>query len=106
MKCEGELVKQILDYYKDHPNITLWRNNTGAIRKNGRVIQYGKVGSGDITGITYGGRRVEIECKKPGNTTSKDRQQKQDAFGDMIIKHCGIYIRAKSLDDVVFVLEK
>ena len=102
---EGDVVRAILDAYAGHPRIELWRNNTGQIRKGQRVIRFGRVGSADITGIIEGGRRIEIECKKQGNRTAKDRIEKQAEFASMIRKRGGIYILAFSVDDVKSILE-
>ncbi len=101
---EGDIVREILDAYEGHPRYTLWRNNTGQVRRGKRVIRFGKVGSADITGIMDGGRRVEVECKKPGGVTSKERIENQQKFADMIRKHGGLYVVAFSLDDVKLIL--
>jgi len=102
---EGDIVRDILDAYEAHPRIELWRNNTGMIRRGRRVIRFGRVGSADITGIIEGGRRIEIECKKRGNRTARDREEKQGEFADMIRKRGGIYILAFSVEDVKNILE-
>ncbi len=101
---EGDIVKAILDAYEGHPRYTLWRNNTGVGRIHGSHVRFGKVGSADITGIMDGGRRVEIECKKVGGKTSKERIENQQKFADMIRKHGGLYVVAFSLDDVKLIL--
>lgn len=101
---EGDIVRDIIAAYEGHPRIKLWRQNTGAIRRGSRFIRFGTVGSADITGIMDGGRRVEVECKKLGNKTHKDRIKAQADYGDMIRKHGGVYILAFSVDDVKAVL--
>ena len=97
---ESAIVKAILDAYAGHPRIELWRNNTG---RRG-CIQFGRVGQADITGIMDGGRRIEIECKKAGGVTNKERKAKQTEFGDMIRKLGGLHILAESVADVTKVL--
>lgn len=50
----------------------MWRSNTGALRagKNGeRFVRFGKVGSGDVTGV-YNGYFVSIETKVGRDTAS------------------------------------
>jgi len=68
---------------------------------NGRVIRFGIPGQADISGILApSGQRIEIECKsKTGRLT-----QEQVAWRDMILRHGGLYILARSLDDVAAAL--
>jgi len=67
-----------------------------------RVIKYGLAGSADITGILKNGKRVEIECK-----TGKGKLHlRQKAFQKMILDHEGIYIVARSVDQVISDIEK
>ena len=78
--------------------IRAWRNNTGAAKnENGRFVRYGLVGSADISGLMApNGRRLEIEVKTPkGYATVK-----QKAFGAMINDMGGLWILARSFEDV------
>ena len=93
---EGDLVRDILEAYAGHPRVMLWRANTGVARMRGFHVRFGKVGQGDITGITEGGRRVEIECKLKKNA----QREAQVEFADMIRRMGGIYILAFSVEDV------
>ena len=99
---ESAIVRDILDAYAGHPRIKLWRQNTGVARVRGSHVRFGMNGAGDITGIMDGGRRIEIECKKP---KAKQRQA-QVEFGDMVRRHGGLYIIAFSVDDVKEILDR
>ena len=63
---------------------------------NGHMIRYGLVGSCDILGICRGGRFLGIEVK----TGSGRLRKEQEAFRDMIQRFGGLYILARSLEDV------
>ena len=97
---ESDLVRDILSAYDKHPRIVLWRANTGVARMRGFHVRFGKVGQGDITGITEGGRRVEIECKLKKNA----QREAQVEFADMIRRMGGIYVLAFSVEDVTAIL--
>jgi len=81
----------------------IWRQNTGkAPSWDGlRVITFGVKGGADISGLLRGGRRLEIEVKKPGGRQSEE----QKAFQRMIEGLGGLYILAFSVDDVREALE-
>ena len=80
----------ILEVNRAFPdNITLWRNNTGAVKIDGQFIRFGLPGQADASGIIKpGGVRLEIEFKKP-----KGRQSEaQKHFQAMIENHGGVYL--------------
>lgn len=95
---EGELVKyNLLMLGKHFPDtVRAWRNNRGCMRVEGRFVEFGTPGQGDISGIIIGGIRLEIECKMPGEKQSKD----QISFQKMIDNMGGIYIVSYSWEDV------
>lgn len=101
---EKHIQKQILDYLSYRPG-KFWRQNTGAFKgkytskRTGvtktRFVQFGIDGCADITGIKEG-RRIEIEVKRP-----KEKQNdNQIAFQAMIESQGGLYVLARSLEDV------
>lgn len=55
--------------------VVLWRNNTGAYKKDGRVVRYGLcVGSSDLIGILrQNGRFVALEVKTPDGKASPEQ---------------------------------
>jgi hypothetical protein len=59
-------------------------------------VRFGVPGQADISGILVGGRRLEIEVKGPTGRMS-DQQRK---FRAMIECFGGLYILARSVDDV------
>lgn len=86
------------------PRDGLWyRRNTGAARdaRTGRLVRFGLPGMADIGGI-YRGRAVEIEVK-----TEKGKQsQPQRNWQAAVERAGGIYILARSVNDVMDVLER
>ena len=98
MNAHSALLKAILlEISNDRYGIRAWRNETGlALSPNGHMIRYGLVGSCDILGICRGGRFLGIEVK----TGSGRLRKEQEAFRDMIQRFGGLYILARSLEDV------
>ena len=97
---ETELVKHILiELGRLFPEVLrAWRNNRGNFKtEGGGFIKCGINGQADISGIVAGGRRLEIECKQPGQKQNAD----QIAFMNMIRRFNGIYVVAYCLADVV-----
>ncbi|MFB3893610.1 MAG: hypothetical protein ACE15C_16475 [Phycisphaerae bacterium] len=96
MASEKALQNDILRVFGTLPALRLWRANVGVARIGTRVIRFGVPGQADLTGILTDGRRLEIEVKSPtGRQTAE-----QAAFQNMIEKFHGIYILARSTDDV------
>lgn len=90
----GELVNDIL--LAVSPLGMAWKNNTGVLRdQTGRPVRYGLPGSSDVLACIRG-RFVGIEAK-----VGADRQrQNQSDFAAAIRAAGGIYILARSVDDV------
>ena len=95
---ETQRVKAILDYLALYPRkVFAWRQNTGAVTIGNRHVRFGIAGAADITGILADGRRLEIEVKAP-----KGRQSvTQKAFQEVIERMGGLYVLARSADDVI-----
>lgn len=94
---EAETQKQILDAYKGHPTVCLWRNNVGAARIGKRFVRFGLRGSADLQGlIGPGGRALYVEVKAPDGVQSPE----QIAFQRLVTKFGAIYVLAESVDDV------
>lgn len=107
---EKELQKTILDWL-EYKKIFYWRNNSGAMiseyKGKMRFMRFGEVGSPDIfaikmvfpcpgNGIIGIGQIIGIEVKSPKGKMSKF----QEKFKEEFEKAGGIYILAKSLEDV------
>jgi hypothetical protein len=89
----GELVNDIL--LEVSPLGMAWSNATGAVKVDGRFLRYGLQGSSDVLACIKG-RFVGIEAK-----VGADRQRKnQGNFAEAIRKAGGVYILARSVDDV------
>ena len=74
----------------------LWRNNTGMARMSGRVVRFGKVGSGDVIGV-YRGYFVSIETK-----TGRDKASpEQVEFAEQITQHGGFACFVRDLDEAI-----
>lgn len=106
--AERDLLYLILSTWGAHPQLRIWRAATGvgwfANGKPARQtdpgafpVHYGTPGQGDISGLVLpSGRRLEVECK-----TDVGRQRKeQKSFQKMIEDFGGVYVLARSLDDV------
>lgn len=96
-KSEHQIQNEILAEFGARKDMRIWRQNTGAaLTKNG-MVRFGVPGQADITGLLIpSGRRIEIEVKD-----AKGRQREsQIKFQAMIEKSGGIYILARSVDDV------
>lgn len=80
-----------------------WKNTTGTgLSMDGsRVIKFGVPGSPDIMGIGPQGKFLGVEVK----TGSGVLRQEQIAFRDMVRRQGGIFIEARSIEDVVQLLQ-
>lgn len=95
---ESELLAAILNRFGSRPGVRLWRQNTGMARTpGGQLVRFGVPGQADISGLRIpSGQRVEIECKSArGHQTQQQRN-----WQAMIEKHGGLYILARSVEDV------
>jgi hypothetical protein len=93
---EHETMNAILREFGTRPSLRLWRQNTGAARIGKRLIRFGVPGQADLTGILGNGKRIEIEVKSPTGRQTPE----QIAFGRIIERFRGVYIVARSTDDV------
>lgn len=77
-----------------------WRNNTGAIKtQEGRFLRFGAVGSPDIFAV-QNGKVYGIEVKAD---TGKLSDMQKD-WGDRFSQSGGVYIVARSIDDIAPIL--
>lgn len=101
---ESDLLHAILVEFGSRPDLRIWRANVIAARsRTGQVIRAGVPGQADISGILWpNGRRIEIETK---SRKGKQREA-QRRWQEMIEKMGGLYILARTLDDVRLALPK
>lgn len=95
-------------YLNTRTDCLLWRNNSGGTRIDDFFMKFGKKGSGDWLGLQavqlhpastgwLVGRFVAIECKRERGGTQSDDQAR---FQRNIERHGGLYILARSVEDV------
>lgn len=102
MTAHTDLVHAILLEFGSRSGVRLWKANTGAARSQaGALIRFGVPGQSDISGIRSDGRRVEIEVK----TGAGRRSKKQEKWARMIENYNGIYVLARSTEDVARALD-
>lgn len=96
---EHEIQQRILLAIGARPDLRVWRNNSGAVKNDrGQLIRFGCPGSADILGIMApDGRFLAIEVKS--DTGRQSDQQRH--FQAMVENHGGLYILARSVDDVL-----
>lgn len=71
---ESFVVSSCLRYLKAN-GVMCWRNNTGALEKDGRLVRFGTKGSADIIGVLDGGRFLAVECKREGGGVLSEAQE-------------------------------
>ncbi len=99
---EAEIQRQILAEFGNRSDLRIWRSNCGkALSPTGRMVTFGVRGQSDIMGIrSPGGQLIGIEVK-----SAKGKQSEQQRnFQTMLERFGGIYILARSVDDVRRVL--
>lgn len=100
-KSEAEILSEILIAHGARSDLRIWRNNTGAAKAGNRLIRFGVPGAADISGLRLpAGQRVEIEVK---TLTGRIRPE-QRIYQAMIERFGGLYILARSVEDVTAVL--
>jgi hypothetical protein len=95
-QTESIIVAQCLEWLALH-RIRAWRNNTGAVKIDGRWIKYGHPGSGDIMGVIAPvGIHLEVECKTASGKQSRIQILRQR----LITEDGGIYILSRNSQDL------
>jgi hypothetical protein len=93
---ESPVQRDILRAFGTRPDMRLWRANAGAAKFKGRLVRFGVPGQADLTGILPDGTRLEIETKSDVGRQSPE----QVAYQRMIERFGGIYVLARSTNDV------
>jgi hypothetical protein len=98
---EAKIQSEILLAFGATPHMRIWRNNSGLLWAPGpggtmRRVRASAEGAPDIIGLLRGGLFIGIECK-----AEHGRQSPQQlAFQKMIGKMGGLYMIARSVEDV------
>ena len=97
---ESTVLAECMRVLAGRSDLRAWRQSTGVARAlaNEQVISYGLPGCADISGIYKDGRRLEIEVKTFRVGSKLSPQQR--AFRAMIESYGGIYIVARSADEL------
>jgi hypothetical protein len=96
---ESQLVHDILEAWGAHPRVRLARINTGKGYPPGsdRLVTFGVPGTPDICGVLAPqGRWLGIEVKSAEGRQRRDQQR----FQRVITRFGGVYILARSVEDV------
>jgi len=100
LKSEKSIQNEILRAFGTRPWLRIWRANAGVARFDGRTVRFGVPGQADLTGILPGGRRLEIEVKSDSGRQTKNQKN----YENIINGRGGLYILARSVDDVATAL--
>jgi len=93
---EKRIQNDILRAFGTRRWMRLWRANVLAARMGNRFVRAGVRGQADLTGILPDGRRVEIEVKSSTGRQTKEQRN----FQRMIERFGGVYVLARSVEDV------
>jgi hypothetical protein len=97
LERECDIQAAILKYFIGRTDLVIWRNNTGVALFGRTRVSYGLKGSSDLIGLRQpAGQLIAIECK-----AARGRQTKEQvAFQRMVERLGGLYVLARSVDDV------
>lgn len=95
---ESAVLAGVIAYLESRGDCLIWRNNTGAVKLADGFLKFGKVGSSDVIGVLApSGRFLGVECKHP---TGGALSRAQEEFRETVLEAGGIYVLARSVDDV------
>lgn len=102
---ESEVQAGVTAYLNTRTDCYWWRQNTGAARFNDFFVRFGIKGASDFIGVQARlqshGRMFAIETKREiGGELSED----QELFRDNIQRFGGLYVVARSVDEVQLAL--
>lgn len=100
---EAEILKAIMQYLRVHPKVAkVWRQNSGTFKEGSRFIRANTArGMSDIMGVLKSGRTLAIECKAKRGILHDHQKE----FLDSISAAGGLAFVARSVDDVIRILE-
>lgn len=103
---EAEIQAEILRALVGRTDLRVWRNNSGVAFRGEQKVRFGIPGQGDLSGILLlicprTGRRYGIRLEIEVKSESGRQTPEQRAFQAMIERFGGLYILARSADDVL-----
>lgn len=98
---ERQVQNEILRAFQTKREMRLWRANVGVARIGNRVVHFGVPGQADLTGILPGGVRLEVEVKSADGRQTEEQRN----FQRMIERFGGVYVLARSVEDVTCALK-
>ena len=99
---ERAIQNDILRAFGSKRWMRLWRANVLAARMGDRFVRAGVPGQADLTGILCDGKRLEIEIKSDRGRQTEDQRN----FQRMIERFGGVYVLARSVEDVARALQR
>ena len=99
---EKRIQNDILRAFGSKRSMRLWRANVLAARMGDRFVRAGVPGQADLTGILPGGKRLEVEIKSERGRQTEDQRN----FQRMIAWFGGVYVLARSVEDVAQALKR
>jgi hypothetical protein len=103
MKSVEKQVQKAILAYLDEQRIFAWRQNVMPFTKGGHFYRSSSInGLPDILGVTPTGRFLAIEVKDIKGKQSLS----QEVFQKHVEEHGGLYILARSVEDVQIVLNQ
>ena len=95
---EKEIQKQIIDYLRIKRWVVIKFNNVGIFKQETKkYIPPSQKGIADLSVCSPQGRFIAIEVKREKGIVTED----QKAFGEEIEARHGIYLVARSIDDII-----
>jgi penicillin-binding protein-related factor A (putative recombinase) len=99
MSETNDLNRQVIDLCNYRGGFA-WRNNVGSVYRNGRMVQFSRVGSGDVLGV-YHGLLISIETK-----TGRDKARPaQIKFASDVHEAGGFACFVTDIDEAIEFLE-
>lgn len=100
---EKRIQNDIIRTFGTRSDMRIWRANTGVARyRGGREVRFGVPGQADLTGVLPGGVRLEVEVKSPTGRQTPE----QASYQKMIERFGGVYVLARSVQDVWDAIEE
>jgi len=102
MTPHKKLQNEILRAFGVRGDMRVWLNPRGVGLFGNRRVTFGVPGQADICGLLHTGRMVQIEIKVGPDKQSNDQKN----FQAMIERMGGLYILARSVEDVRAAIEE